>query len=169
MGSLKVRLITIVSVSMAAAMLLMIFYWIVTASLEDIETIFIALGLVLLLGGIVLIARRGRPRLAGGLLTGLLFLIILAASVSYGVGTPSTAGFLLPIVLAAAALGPAACWLTTGLSLAAIWTAALAAAQGWYEPWISFQPSDLTFTAPFYSLLFVLTAIILTTARLQAE
>ncbi|MEZ0396418.1 MAG: hypothetical protein ABWK53_08340 [Anaerolineales bacterium] len=169
MGSLKARLVTLLSISMAAAMLLMILYWAATDSLEDRETIFIALGLILLLGGLTLLARRGRPHLAAGLLTGLLFLLILAASVGYGVGTPSTAGFLLPIVLAAAALGPAACWLVTGLSLAAVWITALAAAQAWYAPWIPYQTSDLTFTAPFYTFLFLLTAVILTTARLRAE
>lgn len=166
---MKTRLITIVSVSMAAAMLLMILYWVATSSLEDIESIYIAFGISALLGGIVLIARRGRPRLAGGLLTGLLFLLILAASVGYGVGTPSTAGFLLSIVLAAAALGPAACWLVTGLSLAAVWTTALAAALGWYEPWIPYQTSDLTFTAPFYTILFLLVAAILTLAQRRNE
>jgi hypothetical protein len=165
----KTRLITIVSASLAAAMLLMILYWVATASLEDTATIYIALGLILLLGGIVLLARRGHPRLAGGLLTALLYLLILAASVGYGVGTPSTAGFLLSIVLAAAVLGPAACWTATGFSVAAVWIIALAAGQGWYEPWIPYQVSDLTFTAPFYTLLFVLIAVILTSAPRQKK
>lgn len=166
---MKTRLITIISVSMAAAMLLMILYWVATSSLEDIESIYLALGISALLAGIVLLARRGRPRLAGSLLTSLLFLLILAASVGYGVGTPSTAGFLLSIVLAAAALGPAACWLVTGLSLAAVWTTALAAALGWYEPWIPYQASDLTFTAPFYTMLFLLVAATLTIAQRRDE
>ncbi len=164
MGDMKTRQIVVVSVGMIAAMLLMILYWLATGSLEDRETPWLAAGLSLLLGGIILLARRGRTRLAGSLLTALLFLLILAASVSYGVGTPSTAGFALPIVLAAAALGPAAGWLVTGLSLVAIWMTALAAAQGWYAPWIPYQVSDLTFTAPFYTLLFVLIALVVTNA-----
>jgi hypothetical protein len=158
MDRIKARIVTVTAGSIIAAMVLMIVYWVATNSLEQIETVIAAAVVSLLLGGVILLARRGRVRLAAWLLTGFLLVLIVLVSGGYGIGTPSIAGFLIPILLAALAIGPVAGYVTTGVSILIVWGLGAAAALGWIETWIPYQVSDLTFSAPFYTLLFLLVA-----------
>ncbi len=152
------RLVILTAVCLAAAMGLMLVYWVATASLESWRTAVAAGGVAVLLAGIVLLAHRGRVRLAAALLTGLVFFPVVEVSYEYGLGTPSIAGFVLPILLAAFTVGLGACFVVAGVAIAAVWLIGAAAALGWYVPWIPYQVSDLPFTAPFYTVLFLLVA-----------
>jgi hypothetical protein len=164
---MRARLVTVTAGSIIAAMVLMIVYWVATGSLEDIETVIGAVGVSLLLGGMILLARRGRLRLAAWLLTGFLLALIMLVSGGYGLGTPSIAGLILPIVLAGLAISPGAGYAVTGLSVLIVWGIGTAAALSWIEPRIPYQASDLTFSAPFYTLLFLLVAAMVGAAHKQ--
>jgi hypothetical protein len=94
------RVVKALSYSIIAAMLGIILYWIFTNSFEDIETIFIAVGITLLLGANLWMAQRGKTRLAAWLLIGLLLFLNTANIVWYGIGSLSTAALLIPIVAA---------------------------------------------------------------------
>jgi len=79
----------------------------------------------------------------------------------YGVGTLSSAGFLIPIILASCGAG-----LWAGLALALVgsawmWVIAFASSTGVLQPWIPYEVSNLTFDAPFLTVLFFLVAFIL--------
>ena len=73
-------LIILTAACLAPAMALMLVYWVVTASLESWMTAVTAGGVTVLLAGIILLARRGRVRLAAALLTSLFFLLVMEVS-----------------------------------------------------------------------------------------
>ncbi|MBN2386240.1 MAG: hypothetical protein JXB85_04415 [Anaerolineales bacterium] len=155
----RAQVIILTAAWMAVACALMIAWWILTSSLESIYTALAAGILCLLLGGIIVLACRERVTLAGWLLVSLTTLLVFAASSGYGLGTPSTAGYLIPIVLAGLVLGSRAGYAVTAACVLAVWGVGAAAWQGWFEPWIPFDISHLTFNAPLYSLLFALIAV----------
>ncbi len=141
--------------------LVFILFWIFTASLEELSTVTAGVVLALVLFGIMLLVQRGKIRLGLWLLTSLLTVLTLEISREYGVSTLSSAGFLIPIVLASCGTG-----LWAGLALALIgsagmWIIAFASLSGSLQPWIPFQVSNLTFDAPFLTILFFLIAFIL--------
>jgi hypothetical protein len=163
------RLVVLTAACLGSASLLMLLYWIVTASLESWGTALAGLVLCLLLASLVWLARRGRERLAAGLLTALLWLLVLGVSAGYGLGTPSVAGFVLPILLAGFVFGAGGGYGMAALASLAVWGIGAAAALGWYQPSIPPQESDLTFTAPMYTFLFVLTAVMVNSYTKQPE
>lgn len=152
------KLILVSSLGVAGAVLFMVLYWVFSRSLEDIETLYAAAVLILILGGIAWLAQRGRDKLAAWLLVGLLTLIIAVDLPYYGIGSPSAAAFVIPIVLAACALG---FW--PGLGLAAfstlvVWVIAWGTTSGgWMAPP---TPIDhLTFNAPALTIIFWLVGL----------
>ena len=74
------RVVNVLSYGILIAMTVMIFYWIITNSLEDIETIFIAIFLSALMGANIVLSNRGRTRLAAWLVIGLM-LVLNAANI----------------------------------------------------------------------------------------
>ncbi len=153
------RLVQAACASVAGAVLFIILFWVFSGTLEDIETVFAGGAFLLILGGIAWLAQRGRERLAAWFLAGLLTLLITVDIQYYGVGTPSAAGFVLPVVLAACALG---LWAGLGVSLvgcAVIWLVAWGSTSGgWVSPP---APIDhLTFNAPALTVILVATALI---------
>ena len=154
----RAALISVTSLGLAAAVLFIIGYWILSGSLEDWETLVAGAVFILILAGIATLARSGRVALAAWLLVSLLTLLIAADCVEYGIGSPSTAGFVIPIVLAACALG---FWPGLGVAAASVtvvWIGAWSTTTGLYGP-----PADishLTFNAPALTAIFLLTALI---------
>ena len=155
----RARLITITSLGVAGAVLFMVLYWVFSRSLEDIETVYAAGVLILMLGGIAWLARHGKELLAAWLLVALLTLIIATDLPYYGIGSPSAGALVIPIVLAACALG-----LWAGLGLAAlstviVWVVAWGTTSGgWLEPPTTID--HLTFNAPALTVIFLLVALI---------
>jgi len=154
----RCRLVQAAWASVGGAVLFIILFWVVSGSLEDIETVFAGGVFLLILGGIAWLARR-REKLAAWLLVGLLTLLIAVDLLDYGVGTPAAAGFVLPAVLAACALG---LWAGLGVSLsgsAVIWLIAWGSTSGgWFDPP---APIDhLTFNAPALTVILVAAALI---------
>lgn len=160
MNTLTAKRITLTAaLTTAAASLALVLYWLFTASLEDIETPFLALGLSLLCGLLAETARRGRVTLAAWGLLLLLGSLNLANLSAYGIGTTSSAGLILLIPLAMFALGRGPGWGVTLVSCAFLFLlAGLGSAGLWQPPYQAFQASNLSFDAPVLSLIFLLTA-----------
>ena len=117
-----------------------------------------ALSIVLV--GIGLLARNGRSRVAIWILVGLLMVMIALDSSSFGLSSPGAAAFVLPVVLAACGLG---LWSGLGTALVATavtWLVGWGTTAGWYEPYALVDISHLTFNAPFYSVVLLVTAVI---------
>ena len=143
---------------LALAALALIVTWAITGDLQR-ETVVAAAALALILIGIGALARGGWVTLAAGALIVLLTLIITAIVATYGLGSVSASGYVLPIVLAACTLG-----LSAGLALAAIgaalvWVLAWGERAGWRQPLLPTHTHHLTFNAPALTVLFLLTAL----------
>ncbi|MBE2223236.1 MAG: hypothetical protein IAF02_16965 [Anaerolineae bacterium] len=137
----------------------LVLVWLISGDLEW-ETAVATVVLTLILVGIGLLARNGRSRAATWILVGLLMVLIALDSSSFGLSSPGAAAFVLPVVLAACGLG---LWPGLGVALAAtavVWLTAWATTAGWYEPYGLVEISHLTFNAPFYSVVFLVTAVI---------
>ena len=159
------RVVNVLSYGILIAMTVLIFYWIITNSLEDIETIFIAIFLSALMGANIVLSNRGRTRLAAWLAIGLMLILNTANIIWYGIGTTSTAALLIPIVAAFIGLGVIAGGIVTGISLAVVWGTVLAQSAGQLLTEIPYQVSNLTFDAPMLTILFVFVAVLTAQAK----
>jgi hypothetical protein len=159
------RVVNVLGCGILLAMTAMIGYWVVTDSLEDTETIFIAIVLSMFVGVSILLSRRGRARLAAWLVIGLLLALNAANIIWYGIGTTSTAALLIPIAAAFIGLGAREGSLVTLISLVVIWGTVLAADAGQLKTEIPYQASNLTFDAPVLTILFVFMAALTAQAK----
>ncbi|MBI3174150.1 MAG: hypothetical protein HYZ25_10540 [Chloroflexi bacterium] len=159
------RVVNVLSYGILIAMTALICYWIITNSLEDIETIFIAIFLSALMGANIVLSNRGRTRLAAWLVIGLMLILNAANIIWYGIGTTSTAALLIPIVAAFIGLGVIAGGIVTGISLAVVWGTVLAQSAGQLLTEIPYQVSNLTFDAPMLTILFVFVAVLTAQAK----
>jgi len=156
----RARLVVTTCMGLVAAVVFIIGYWILSGSLEDWETLVAGGVFILLLGGNAWLATRGHVTLTAWLLVGLLTLLISVDLVEYGIGSPTAAAYVIPIVLAACCLG---FW--EGLGIAAIgsavcWLIAWASTSGRLELDPPADISHLTFNAPALMVMFLLTALI---------
>jgi len=155
----RVKLLLWTCAGLIAAVWALIAVWLISGDLQW-ETAVAGAVLTLILAGIGLLAWNGRSRAAAWVLVALLMLLITADSASFGLDAPGSAAFVLPVVLAACALG---LWPGVGTAAAAsliIWLIAWGTTAGWYEAYGTADMSHLTFNAPFYSVVLVLTAVI---------
>lgn len=107
-----------------------------------------------------MLARNGRSRLALGLISGLLFLLITGNVASFGLGSPAAAAYFIPIALAACGIG---LWIGLGMAFAggaAVWLIVVAAATGQYTPEMPYEEWHLTFIAPLFTVLFFIVTLI---------
>jgi hypothetical protein len=159
MGRIRKRLVILTAACITGAMVLFIAYWIITGSLETYVTVIAAGVLTLLLAGIMLLARRGRVRLAAGLLVGLMFVLVTADLSQYGLQSPSATSFIVPILLAAFTLGATAGTIVAGAAVLVVWGIGLGAMLG-LPGLVAYDVSMLTFNAPYYTLIYILVTAI---------
>jgi len=155
----RAGLVIATCLGLAAAILLLILVWLISGDLQW-ETAVAGGVFCLILAGIAALARKGRGITSVWLLAGLLTVLITLDAGSYGLGSPAAAGFVIPIVLAVCGAG---LWAGIGVALyaaVAVWAIAVAGEAGWYVPYGPFDISHLTFNAPAYSVIFLLTALI---------
>jgi hypothetical protein len=155
----RTKLLLWTCIGLVAAAWALILVWLISGDLEE-ETAVAGVVFTLILAGIGLLARRGYSRAATWILVGLLMILIGMDTSSFGLAAPGSAAFVMPIVLAACSLG---LWPGIGTALAAtavVWLVAYATTAGWYEPYGLVEISHLTFNAPFYSVVFLVTAVI---------
>ena len=153
------KLLLWTSGGLIAATWFLILIWLISGDLQW-ETAVAGTCFTLLLGGIIWLAWNGRSRIAAWILVALLMLLMILDTSSFGLASPAAAAFVLPVVLAACALG---LWPGIGTAVIAtvvIWLTAWATTARWYEPYGMVEISHLTFNAPFYTVLLGLTAVI---------
>jgi len=146
--------------AVGAAILALLLYWIVFSWLEQIETVLAGLVLIASLTGIVALVRSGRVRGAAWTLTILLLLLNLANMLDYGIGTTSSAGMLITIVLAAFTLGPTPGLGTALVGSAAAFGIALAGSAGVLHTEIAFVESNLSFDAVVLTLIYLVVGLL---------
>jgi hypothetical protein len=152
-------LVVVTSLGLIILLLLLDLTWLITGDLAG-ETVLVGLVFSLMLAGLVALARTGRARLATWLLVGLLLAYTTLDASAFGLGSPAAAACFIPILLAACGLGLGAGLGVALYCAALVWLIATAGYAGWYEPWIAFDVSHLTFNAPFLSLFFLLAALL---------
>ncbi len=156
----RAKVLTATCLAIGGAILAMLLYWIVFSWLEQIETVVVSFILILMLAGIVALVKSGRVRAAAWTLTIFMLLLNLANMTSYGIGTVSSAGFLIPIALAAFTLGPRLGMGTAILGSAAAFAIALAGAAGQLQTEIPFHESNLSFDAMALTLIYLLVGLV---------
>jgi len=156
----QAKIISIMSIVIGSAMLALVLYWLLTNTLEDIETIFILIVLLLVLAGIVAFVKRGYIKFGAWLLTGLMLLLNLSDMTWYGVGTVASAGFIIPILLAVFSISPKAGTGVTIFGCISVFLVAYLASIGQLQTEIPYQESNLSFDAPTLSLIYLITGIL---------
>ncbi len=154
----QARIVTAAGVGLGLATLAVIGGWAITGTLEDWETVVGGLVFIGILAGLSVLARRGRPALAAGILSGLLFLLVSADVASYGLGSPSAMAFSLPVLLVACVLG-----LWPGLALAAlsslvVFGVAWGSLNGMLAVALAVDASHLSYNAPVTSVILLICA-----------
>jgi hypothetical protein len=154
----RVRLIIATCLGLTGAVAFILLYWIFSGSLEQFETVIAGIIFGLIMGGIGLLAQRGRVAFAAWLLVGGLTLLISADLTEYGVTTPASVSYVIPILLAAFCLG---FW-------PAMAVAALGSSVGWVVAWMQTSStyatpgaelSQLTFNAPILTVILFVSAL----------
>ncbi|MGD9099640.1 MAG: hypothetical protein PVF45_04105 [Anaerolineae bacterium] len=154
----RAGLVIATCLGLAAAVLALILTWLVSGDLEFVTAVGnLVFGSVL--AGIAALARSGRVGLATWLLVVLLLALVSVDAAAFGLGSPACAGYFVPIVLAACGIGLLAGIGVALLASVVVWVIAWGASAEWYELLISFETSHLTFNAPFYTVLFLLVAL----------
>lgn len=156
-GRTKLLLWTCAGLIVSAWALVLV--WLISGDLAW-ETAVASAVFTLILVGIGLLAWNGRSWAATWILVALLMVLIATDSSSFGLSAPGSAAFVIPVVLAACGLG---FWSGIGTAVVAttvVWLTAWGSTAGMYEPYGRVEISHLTFNAPFYSVVFVVTAVI---------
>ena len=107
--------VILTSLSVSAAMLLLVVYWLVTKSFESIKTIFVMLAIMLGLGICIWLAVSSRVSVAAWILILLMVLLNLANMAGYGIATSASAAYLIPILLAIFCISTGVGYLIAGL------------------------------------------------------
>ncbi len=154
----QVQIVTFACAGVGLAVIAIIGGWAITGTLEDWETVVGGLILGGLLAGLAIMARRGHPSLSAVLLSGLLFVLVAADIVYYGVGSPSVAALLLPVLLIACTFGRKPGLAAAALSAAAVFGIAWASLNGMLETALPSVESHLSFTAPAISVILFFSA-----------
>ncbi len=154
----QVQIVTFACAGVGLAVIAIIGGWAITGTLEDWETVVGGLILGGLLAGLAIMARRGHPSLSAVLLSGLLFVLVSADIVYYGVGSPSVAALLLPVLLIACTFGRKPGLAAAALSTAAVFGIAWASLNGMLETALPSVESHLSFTTPAISVILFFSA-----------
>jgi hypothetical protein len=161
--------ITTASLAIAAAMLLLLLYWIATRSLQKRETIFVALLIIVFLALCVGLAMRGWVTAGAWLLTALMLLTNFANVAWYGISTSSSAAYVIPILLAIFCLGPDAGWAVTIVGCILVFTIPILQSRQLIKTVLPFKISNLTFDAPVLTLIYLLVAVMANTWTAAAK
>lgn len=149
----KARIVTAACFGLSLAVIAVIGGWAVTGTLTDWETVVGGVIFIGMLAGLSALARRRYPTLAAGLLAGLLFFVISADLVYYGLGSPSAMAFLLPVVLLACTLGFRPGLAAAALAAVVVFGVAWASLNGVLMVAIPVDESHLSYNAPVISVI----------------
>jgi hypothetical protein len=152
----KAKVTIVTALAIGGAMLALVLFWIVTFTLEDIETVFLTIVLILLMAGVIFLVKRGRIQLGAWILVLLMIFLNLSNMTWYGVSTTSSAGYLIPILLALFGIGSAAGFGVTLFGCASVFAISLFASTGQIQTEIPYAESHLTFDAPALTLIYLI-------------
>jgi hypothetical protein len=155
----RAELVSAACLALILASLALVLIWAISRDL-DRDTVFGMTVLSLVLLGIGFVAREGRVSLAAGALVALATVIITSRVALYGLASVTASAYVLPIVLAAGALGLGAGLALAVVSSAITWFLAWGEAAGRRKPVLPTQDYHLTFNAPTLTVVFVLTALL---------
>ena len=158
----KAQAKTIISTSLAisGAMLALVMYWLITGTFEDIETIFIVLGLLLGFAGIIALVKYGYIRSGAWILIGMMLLLNLADMTWYGISSAASAGYVIPILIAVFSISSQAGISVSLLGCISVFSIASFASSGQLQTEIPYQESTLSFDAPTISLIYLLVSVL---------
>lgn len=151
----KANVVVVTALAIGAATLALVLFWVVTFTLEDIETVILTIVLILLMAGVIALVKRGRVRLGAWILVILMIFLNLSNMTWYGVSTTSSAGYLIPILLALFGIGSGAGLGVTIFGCASVFAISLLASMGQIQTEIPFVESHLTFDAPALTLIYL--------------
>lgn len=152
----QAKIVSDTSIVTGAAMLALVLYWIVTNTFEDIETIVVLTIILIILGGIIALVKRGYIKLGAWLLIGLMLLLNLSNMIWYGIGNVSSAGYIIPILLAVFSVNPKVGMRVTILGCVSAFLISYLASIGQLTTEIPYQESHLSFDAPTLSLIYLI-------------
>lgn len=152
------RIVTLACVGLGLAVLGIIGRWAITDSLEDWETVVGGLLFEGLLAGLIVLAKRGYPVLSAGLLAGLLFIFVTADTAYYGLGSPTVAMLLLPVLLIACTLGLRPGLAAAALAAVVVYGIAWASLNGILATEMPATQYHMSYTAPMISVILFLCA-----------
>lgn len=153
-------LIILVCLLLIVATGLLLLSWLISRDLQN-NTIIISILYVGILSWIASLPRTNNAFGAGVLLIVLLLGTLIFITFHYGVGSPSVAAFLLPIVVATIVVNSTAGFAVTVGSVLFIWAMALFELLGWRTPLLPVERDNLTFKAPLFTVLFVIVFILI--------
>jgi hypothetical protein len=156
----QARIIINTSIAISAAMLALVLYWVVTGTLEDIETIFIVFGLLLVFVGIIALVKYGHLLSGAWILIGVMLLLNLVDMTWYGISSVASAGYVIPILIAAFSISPKAGMSVSILGCVSVFSISYLASIGQLHTEIPYQESTLSFDAPTLSLIYLIASVL---------
>jgi hypothetical protein len=156
----QARIIINTSIAISAAMLALVLYWVVTGTLEDIETIFIVFGLLLVFVGIIALVKYGHLLSGAWILIGVMLLLNLVDMTWYGISSVASAGYVIPILIAAFSISPKAGMSVSILGCVSVFAISYLASIGQLHTEIPYQESTLSFDAPTLSLIYLIASVL---------
>ena len=156
----QARIIINTSIAISAAMLALVLYWVVTGTLEDIETIFIVFGLLLVFVGIIALVKYGHLLSGAWILIGVMLLLNLVDMTWYGISSVASAGYVIPILIAAFSISPKAGMSVSILGCVSVFSISYFASIGQLHTEIPYQESTLSFDAPTLSLIYLIASVL---------
>lgn len=160
---MRATTVLVTSFAIGGAMILLVLYWLITKSFETIKTIFVVLIIIFLLGVCIVLVMQGQLVLGSWLLVALMILMNFSNMALYGVGTSSSAAYLIPVVLAMFCIGPNAGFGTALLGSIFVFAIPILQSKGYVKSLLPYSVSNLTFDAPVLTLIYLLVAILVGT------
>lgn len=157
-ASAMVAIIT--SLAMGGAMILLVAYWVLTKSFETIITIYVMLGIILVLALCIWLALNYQVRTAAWILIVLLLLLNFANMFGYGIATSASAAYLLPILLAIFCINTSTGYGIAILGCVTVFLIAFLQSKEKIKTALPYQVSHLTFDAPVLSLVYLLVTVL---------
>ena len=150
----QAALIIMLSFLFVCATLFLLSSWLISRDLQRNTTI-MSVFFVAFLFGIIYLTTSGTHDL-GWITTDWLFflLIMIFNTLHYGMSSPSITAFLIPIVLATLVVNTAVGLSVTLLTIGLLWGVAFIEWRGWWTPLLPVRRDNLTFKAPFYTVIF---------------
>ncbi|WP_186244439.1 hypothetical protein [Mycobacterium simulans] len=160
LDQIRATTVIVTSLAIAASMVLLILYWIITKSLETVKSIYAAIGIILLLIIGIELVIQGHVFVAAWMMVTVMLLLNFASMLAYGIATSASSGCILPILLAMFCLGVGVGYAVTVLCCGAVFIIPALQSRGWVRTILPYQVSNLTFDAPTLTLIYLVAAII---------